>query len=53
VKPCSNVPKTFARWHTPSPLLDPLEGLSMLSCGKLGLEGRSWLPALKGGRGAC
>ncbi len=24
-----------------SPLLDPLEGLSMLNCGKLGLEGRS------------
>jgi hypothetical protein len=36
-----------------SPLLDPLEGLSMLNCGKLGLEGRSRLSALKGGRGAC
>ncbi len=36
-----------------NPLLDPLEGLSMLNCGKLGLEGRSRLPALKGGRGAC
>jgi hypothetical protein len=35
-----------------SPLLDPLEGLSMLSCGKLGLEGHSRLPTLKGGRGA-
>jgi hypothetical protein len=37
----------------PSPLLDPLEGPSTLNCGKLGLEGRSQLPALKGGRGAC
>ncbi len=37
----------------PSSLLDPLEGLSMLSCGKLELEGRSRLPALKGVRGAC
>jgi hypothetical protein len=36
-----------------SPLLDPLEGLSMLNCEKLGLEGRSQLPALKEGRGAC
>ncbi len=36
-----------------SPLLDPLEGLSMLNCGKLGLEGRSQLLAQKGGRGAC
>jgi hypothetical protein len=36
-----------------SPLLDPLEGQIMLSCEKLGLEGRSRLPALKGGRGAC
>jgi hypothetical protein len=35
------------------PLLDPLEGQTMLSCEKLGLEGRSRLPALKGGRGAC
>jgi hypothetical protein len=34
-----------------SPLLDPLEGLSMLNCGKLGLEGRSRLPTLKGGKG--
>ncbi len=33
----------------PSSLLDPLEGLSMLNCGKLELEGR----ALKGVRGAC
>jgi hypothetical protein len=37
----------------PSSLLGPLEGLSMLSCGKLELEGRSRLPALKGVRGAC
>jgi hypothetical protein len=36
-----------------SPLLDPLEGLSMLNCGKLGLEGHSRIPTLKGGRGAC
>jgi hypothetical protein len=34
-----------------SPLLDPLEGLSMLNCGKLGLEGRSRLPALQGVEG--
>jgi hypothetical protein len=37
----------------PSPKLNPLEGPTMLSCGKLGLEGLSQLPALKGGRGAC
>ncbi len=37
----------------PSSLLDPLEGLSMLNCGKLELEGRSRLSALKGVRGAC
>jgi hypothetical protein len=36
-----------------SPLLDPLEGPSTLNCGKFGFEGRSRLPALKGGRGAC
>jgi hypothetical protein len=36
-----------------SPLLDPLEGLNMLNCEKLGLEGRSRLPTLKGGKGAC
>jgi hypothetical protein len=36
-----------------SSLLDPLEGLSMLNCEKLELEGRSRLPALKGVRGAC
>ncbi len=36
-----------------SPLLDPLEGPSTLNCGKLGLEGRSRLPALKGGRGCA
>ncbi len=36
-----------------SSLLDPLEGLSMLNYGKLELEGRSRLPALKGVRGAC
>ncbi len=37
----------------PSPGLNPLEGPTMLSCGKMGLEGRSRLPALKRGRGAC
>jgi hypothetical protein len=37
----------------PSPELNPLEGLTMLSCGKLGFEGRSRLPTLKRGRGAC
>jgi len=37
----------------PSPLLDPLEGPSMLNCEILGLEGCSRLSALKGGRGAC
>jgi hypothetical protein len=37
----------------PSPGLNPLEGPTMLNCGKLGLEGRSRLPALKGGIGAC
>ncbi len=36
-----------------SSLLDPLKGLSMMNCGKLELEGRSRLPALKGVRGAC
>ncbi len=37
----------------PSSLLDPLEGISMWSCGKMELEGRSRLPTLKGVRGAC
>jgi hypothetical protein len=37
----------------PSPELNPLEGPTMLSCGKLGLEGHSRLLALKRGRGAC
>jgi len=36
-----------------SPLLDPLEGPTMWTCGKLGLEGRSQFPALERGRGAC
>ncbi len=36
-----------------SSLLDPLEGLSMVNCGKLELGGRSRLPALKRVRGAC
>jgi hypothetical protein len=35
----------------PSPLVDPLEGPSTLNYGKLGLEGRSRLPALKGVEG--
>jgi hypothetical protein len=34
-----------------SPLLNPLEGSTMSSCGKLGLGGRSRLPALKGVEG--
>ncbi len=34
-----------------SPLLNPLEGSTMCSCGKLGLGGRSRLPALKGVEG--
>jgi hypothetical protein len=34
-----------------SPLLNPLEGSTMYSCGKLGLGGRSRLPALKGVEG--
>jgi hypothetical protein len=37
----------------PSPGLNPFEGSTMLSCGKLGLEGRSRLPTLKRGTGAC
>jgi len=37
----------------PSAELNSLEGPTMCSCGKLGLEGRSRLPALKRGRGAC
>ncbi len=36
-----------------SSLLDPLEGLSMVNCGKWELGGRSRLPTLKGVRGAC
>ncbi len=36
-----------------SPLLNPLEGPTMQSCEKLGLEGRSQLLALKGGKKAC
>ncbi len=35
----------------PSPLLNPLEGPTMWNCGKLGLEGRSRLPAQKGVEG--
>jgi hypothetical protein len=34
-----------------SPSLNPLEGSTMYSCGKLGLGGRSRLPALKGVEG--
>ncbi len=45
--------RTFYQCAFPSSLLDPLEGLSRLSCGKLELKGRSQLPALKGVRGAC
>jgi hypothetical protein len=36
-----------------SSLLDPLEGPSVLGCGKLELGSPSRLPALKRGRGAC
>jgi hypothetical protein len=49
----SNQPNPGTFDALPSPLLDPLEGPNMLKCGKLGLEGRSQLPALKGGRRAC
>ncbi len=45
-----NSPKIDA---LPSPRVNPLEGPTMCSCGKMGLEGRSRLPALKRGRGAC
>jgi hypothetical protein len=37
----------------PSPGLNPLEGPTMCSCGKLGLKRRSRLLALKKGRGVC
>jgi len=37
----------------PSPGLNPFEGPTMCSYGKMGLEGRSQLPTLKRGRGAC
>ncbi len=37
----------------PSPGLNPLEGSTMCSCGKLGLRRRSRLLALERGRGAC
>ncbi len=37
----------------PSLLLNPREGPTMWSCGKLGFEGRSRFPTLKEGRGAC
>jgi len=37
----------------PSPGLNPLEGSTRCNCGKLRLEGRSRLLALKRGRGAC
>ncbi len=37
----------------PSLGVNPLEGPIMLSCGKMGLEGRSQFPTLKRGRGAC
>jgi hypothetical protein len=48
-----NATKILDRDALPSPKLNPLEGPIMLSCGKLKLEGRSQLPALKRGRGAC
>ncbi len=37
----------------PSPGVNPLEGSPKCSCGKLGLERRSRLPALERGKGAC
>jgi hypothetical protein len=37
----------------PSLGLNPLEGPTMLSCGKVRLKRRSRLPALKRGRGVC
>jgi len=37
----------------PSPGVNPLEGPTMCNCRKVGLEGRSRLPALKRGRRAC
>jgi hypothetical protein len=37
----------------PSPGLNPLEGPTMLSCGKLGLERHFRLPTLERDRGAC
>jgi hypothetical protein len=36
-----------------SPKLNPLEGPTMYSCGKLGLGARFRLPALERGRGLC
>jgi hypothetical protein len=51
----STIENTNARRNDalPSPGLNPLEGPTMLGYEKLGLEGRSRLPALKKGRGAC
>ncbi len=49
-----NIMHTYIFCDTlPSPGLNPLKGPTMLSCKKVGLEGRSRFPALKRGRGAC
>ncbi len=36
-----------------SPGVNPLEGFTLWSCGKLGLRAHSWLPTLEKGRGSC
>jgi hypothetical protein len=56
--PCNQAMKFWESRRTPndallSSLLDPLEGLGMLNCGKLELGSRFRLLALKGVKGAC
>ncbi len=36
-----------------SPGVNPLEGFTLSSCGKLGLSARSRLPTLEKGTGSC
>jgi hypothetical protein len=36
-----------------SPGMNPLEGFTLRSCGKVGLRAHSWLPIVKRGRGSC
>jgi hypothetical protein len=36
-----------------SPGVNPLEGFTLSSCGKLGLRARSRLPTLERGKGSC